>query len=297
MKTKRISSKDDSSSASQDTNSTVSLYSGNNSVLGKRAADVLASSDLSAFGEPKPDSKTLREIRESAERLAYELNDFLTKNEVPTTKLLKYNEGNGSPDFSHMTDEAIADLQLATARKLRELLPRNRDLLFTARENQWIPILLNWLTFHDRPAVQVESLLALTNIAELCAQQSYYQHTQAQSSAVAAAAQAAAAAVKGDSSSSSFSMFGYKDGQATYPYPSLVAPAPGSVPFPPLSFSQTLSPEAVASFDASLTATIQNSKRRKLQESISPLSHLLREEPIPLFQIIHFSRLLPLSHH
>ena len=90
-------------------------------MLGKRAADVLASSDLSAFGEPKPDSKTLREIRESAERLAYELNDFLTKNEVPTTKLLKYNEGNGSPDFSHMTDEAIADLQLATARKLREV--------------------------------------------------------------------------------------------------------------------------------------------------------------------------------
>jgi importin subunit alpha-1 len=107
----------------------------------------------------------------------------------------------------------------------------------------------------------VESLLALTNIAELCAQQSYYQHTQAQSSAVAAAAQAASAALKGGSSSSSFNnMFGNKDAQTTYPYPSLVAPAPGSVPFPPLSFSQTLSPEAVASFDASLTATIQNSK-------------------------------------
>ena len=142
-----------------------------------------------------------------------------------------------------------------------QLLPRNRDLLFTAQENKWIPILLKWLTFHDRPAVQVESLLALTNIAELCAQQSYYQHTQAQSSAVAAAAQAASAALKGGSSSSSFNnVFGNKDAQTTYPYPSLVAPAPGSVPFPPLSFSQTLSPEAVASFDASLTATIQNSK-------------------------------------
>ena len=135
-------------------------------------------------------------------------------------------------------------------------------MLFTAQENKWIPILLKWLTFHDRPAVQVESLLALTNIAELCAQQSYYQHTQAQSSAVAAAAQAASAALKGgsSSSSSSFNVFGNKDTQTTYPYPSLVAPAPGSVPFPPLSFSQTLSPEAVASFDASLTATIQNSK-------------------------------------
>ncbi len=114
--------------------------------------------------------------------------------------------------------------------------------------------------------MQVESLLALTNIAELCAQQSYYQHTQVQSSAVAAAAQVAAAAVKGGPSASSSSsssqlqnMFGNKDTPTTYPYPSLVAPAPGSVPFPPLAFSQTLSPEAVASFDASLTATIQNS--------------------------------------
>lgn len=125
--------------------------------------------------------------------------------------------------------------------------------------------MLSWLNLHDRPAVQVESLLALTNIAELCAQQSYYQHTQAQSSAVAAAAQAAAAAVKGSTGGSNapFYPFGNgKDGNAaapaTYPYPSLVAPAPGSVPFPPLSFSQTLSTEAVAAFDASLTSTIQN---------------------------------------
>lgn len=112
--------------------------------------------------------------------------------------------------------------------------------------------------------MQVEALLALTNIAELCAQQSYYQHTQAQSSAVAAAAQAAAAAVKGSTGSNPpFYPFGNgKDGNpaapTTYPYPSLVAPAPGSVPFPPLSFSQTLSAEAVAAFDASLTSTIQN---------------------------------------
>ena len=114
----------------------------------------------------------------------------------------------------------------------------------------------------------------MTNIAELCAQQSYYQHTQAQTSAVAAAAQAAAAAaaagVKGPAppgAASPFYNFGNNPGgphpaapPATYPYPSLVAPAPGSVPFPPLSFSQTLSPEAVAAFDASLTSTIQGGK-------------------------------------
>ena len=154
-------------------------------------------------------------------------------------------------------------------------MPTNRDLLFSAQERNWIPLLLSWLNLHDRPAVQVESLLALTNIAELCAQQSYYQHSQAQSSAVAAAAQAAAAAVKGSGSggntSSPFYSFGNNaaggagaavgtntPAPAQYPYPSLVAPAPGSVPFPPLSFSQTLSAEAVAAFDASLTSTIQN---------------------------------------
>lgn len=134
-------------------------------------------------------------------------------------------------------------------------------------------MLLSWLNLHDRPAVQVEALLALTNIAELCAQQSYFQHTQAQTSAVAAAAQAAAAAaIKGpvppSVSNAPFYNFGNNnnDGMppsappATYPYPSLVAPAPGSVPFPPLSFSQTLSPEAVAAFDASLTSTIRGGK-------------------------------------
>ena len=147
---------------------------------------------------------------------------------------------------------------------------------------------------HDRPAVQVEALLALTNIAELCAQQSYYQHTQAQSSAVAAAAQAAAAAVKGSSgnSNSPFYSFGNSSNSnapapATYPYPSLVAPAPGSVPFPPLSFSQTLSSEAVAAFDASLTSTIQNSnvfdkeKGSKSTFSLPPAPLFPSAAPLP----------------
>jgi importin subunit alpha-1 len=138
--------------------------------------------------------------------------------------------------------------------------------------------------------VQVESLLALTNIAELCAQQSYYQHSQAQSSAVAAAAQAAAAAVKGGAQPPApFYSFGSSESGSpnvpaptTYPYPSLVAPAPGSVPFPPLSFSQTLSAEAVAAFDASLTSTIQNSSaldKADLQGSKSQFSL----PPAPLF--------------
>ena len=49
-------------------------------------------------------------------------------------------------------------------------------------------MLLSWLKLHDRPAVQVEALLALTTIAELCAQQSY--GGQAQSSGIAAGAKA-----------------------------------------------------------------------------------------------------------
>lgn len=201
----------------------------------------------------------LAEVKEGAERLAKELDEYLKKSSNSSTSLF------GKDGTLNTSGEAVADLQLATARKLRELLPSNRDILFTAQERNWIPILLNWLNLHDRPAVQVEALLALTNIAELCAQQSYYQHTQAQSSAVAAAAQAAAAAVKGSTGGNNppFYPFGNgKDGNSTagttYPYPSLVAPAPGSVPFPPLSFSQTLSAEAVAAFDASLTSTIQN---------------------------------------
>ena len=128
-----------------------------------------------------------------------------------------------------------------------------------AQERNWVPLLLSWLNLHDRPAVQVEALLALTNIAELCAQQSYFQHTAQQTSAVAAAAQAAVSAVKGSTPSWNDAMdAASKYAPSKYPYPSLVAPAPGSVPFPPLSFSQTLSVEAVAAFDASLTSTIQS---------------------------------------
>lgn len=139
--------------------------------------------------------------------------------------------------------------------------------------------------------MQVEALLALTNIAELCAQQSYYQHTQAQTSAVAAAAQAAAAAaVKGapPPTTSPFYSFGNNSNPnasapATYPYPSLVAPAPGSVPFPPLSFSQTLSPEAVAAFDASLTSTIQSGKSEPNKKEKGAASKSFSMPPAPLF--------------
>ena len=61
------------------------------------------------------------------------------------------------------------------------MLPAHRtDLLQMAQEKNWIPTLLGWLNLHDRPAVQVEALLALTNIAEYCAATQQQQQGQQQ---------------------------------------------------------------------------------------------------------------------
>ncbi|CAB9511997.1 Importin subunit alpha [Seminavis robusta] len=231
------------------------------------------------------DTSAITDITDGAKRLAQELDQYIAagpNRSAVTGDTAATSSTSAAANNATLSNDAIADLQLATARKLRELLPNNRDLLLLAQERNWIPLLLSWLNLHDRPAVQVEALLALTNIAELCAQQSYL---QAQTSAVASATQAAAAAAKttppaplsaplysfGNTTTNSSSNAKTNNNNsststtttsttpaATYPYPSLVAPAPGSVPFPPLSFSQTLSPEAVAAFDASLVSTIQS---------------------------------------
>jgi hypothetical protein len=52
------------------------------------------------------------------------------------------------------------------ARKLRELLSTHREQLIQhVLERNWVPLLLDWLKLYQRPAVQVEALWALTNIA------------------------------------------------------------------------------------------------------------------------------------
>jgi importin subunit alpha-1 len=51
-----------------------------------------------------------------------------------------------------------------------QILPGNRELLPIVQEKGWTQLLLGWLNLHDRPAVQVEALLALTSIADLCQQ-------------------------------------------------------------------------------------------------------------------------------
>lgn len=64
------------------------------------------------------------------------------------------------------SEDSLADLQLQAARKLRQLLSTNRELLIQeVLERNWVPLLLGWLQLHQRPAVQVEALWALTNIA------------------------------------------------------------------------------------------------------------------------------------
>jgi hypothetical protein len=124
MRSKRASSstKDvESSSSGGDNKSASSLSS---SSLKQRAADMIANGvDLSTFGEPKPDANTLAEIREGAERLAYELDDYLQKNETINTYISPFRQWKGvdGKTKSNLTDEEIADLQLTIARKLREV--------------------------------------------------------------------------------------------------------------------------------------------------------------------------------
>jgi hypothetical protein len=218
--------------------------------------------------------ETLAEINHGAQRVARELVDFLAPASNALPALTPPND----------SDEATTDLQLAICRKLRELLPTNKELLHRAQQGHWIPVLLSWLNLHERPAVQVEALLALTNIAELCAQQSYFQTASQQTSAVAAAAQAAVSAVKGTTPSWNDAMeAANKYAPAKYPYQNLVAPAPGSVPFPPLSFSQTLSPEAVMAFDASLISTIQSSAANEPKDRTRNAAATWTMPPAPLF--------------
>ena len=81
---------------------------------GKRAADMLASYKSSL--DPSTGhsgSSLLAEIREGTDRLANELDEYLEN-----TNVARINRRKASQP---LTDEGIADLQLATARKLREV--------------------------------------------------------------------------------------------------------------------------------------------------------------------------------
>lgn len=60
-------------------------------------------------------TSALAEIREGAERLAMELDEYLSKSSNSKTSIFRVDGVSSTPI------EAVADLQLATARKLREV--------------------------------------------------------------------------------------------------------------------------------------------------------------------------------
>ena len=91
---------------------------------GKRAADMLANyksnldpssgaNSSSSKSNNSSGSVSLSEVRDGAHRLATELDEFLAK-AAKNNRSFVFND-------AHLTDEAIPDLQLATARKLREV--------------------------------------------------------------------------------------------------------------------------------------------------------------------------------
>lgn len=59
-----------------------------------------------------------------------------------------------------VADESLSELQLQAARKLRQLLSSNRELLIQeVLERNWVPLLLGWLQLNHNPAVQVRAAL------------------------------------------------------------------------------------------------------------------------------------------
>ncbi len=71
------------------------------------------------------------------------------------------------PNFSIFT--------ILTFKKLaaRKIFPGNRELLYLISEKNWMGLLLGWMNQYDRPKVQVEAMLSLTTITDLCQQQCY----------------------------------------------------------------------------------------------------------------------------
>jgi len=198
-------------------------------------------------------------IRESTVKLAQDLNTFCASHTFQTSLPVTVD-----------TVEQQTVLQLSICRKLRELLPTTNcaALLQTAQQQHWIPVLLQWLNIHDRPAVQVEALLAVTNIAEVCAQTS--------SAATTAAAVTAGAAWPSLPAAAAGTTSFQEAMEAANKYTSAVSAAaaaaaaanplyaaPGSVPFPPLSFSQSLSPDAVAAFEQTIQTSAQDKHARE----------------------------------
>ena len=116
------------------------------------------------------------ELIERNRKLGQDLADFVervVKGMHPTSSSKK---GDGNNDNNNGSVEKEAELQLQTARMMRQILPGNRELLPIVEEKGWTQLLLSWLNLHDRPAVQIEALLALTTIADLTQQSQTFEN-------------------------------------------------------------------------------------------------------------------------
>lgn len=152
---------------------------------------------MSSNKKAKPNHKQVafsEEILETAKQISNSLNDFC-----------KNHTFQGFDVSLDQPEHCMSNV----CRKIRELLPTSNcsNLLKHAQANGWIAILLKWLNLEQSPALQMESLLVITNIAEVCAHWNTLDDWKFQA------------------------------------------------PFPPLSFKQTLSKEALQAFDASLLNT------------------------------------------
>jgi len=92
---------------------------------------------------------------------------------VPASKefkreVLEVEQGllNNNSEAHSENGSSTSELQLQAARKLRQLLSVNRELLIQeVVSRNWVPLLLDWLKPENQPSVQVESLWVLTNLA------------------------------------------------------------------------------------------------------------------------------------
>lgn len=174
--------------------------------------------------------------------------------------------------------------------------------------------MIGWLNLDERPAVQVEALLAITGITELCVQQTYLQQAQqsngSTTSALAAAtqvvaAQAAAAGAKGGAVSEkqqsswneameTANRLAASSMQKLQQQHHMFTQTPGSVAFPPTSFSQRLSNEAMQAFHQNLSATLQSTAVATAKQSSQGKANNSAPPPVPLFPTkggINFSSL------
>jgi len=114
--------------------------------------------------------KSTDPLSERSRRLARELEDFVGRG-MQGIMATEVGE-EGAPSV-----ESATELQIQIARMFRQIFPGNKELLYLITEKNWMALLLNWMNQYDRPKVQVEAMLSLTCVTDLCQQQFYQNPT------------------------------------------------------------------------------------------------------------------------